>query len=460
MAAGAGEKLIVLPDKSTARAIYGHVTVPLRRDIETDSTLTIPYIRVLAKPASRKPPVFVLEYGPSHPGTEALDEDQLGTLLNDLLTARDVVFFDQRGTSDESDRFDCFHTYDHSWIPAPTRPERQVAADRLASDCASLLRERGIDITAYNINESADDIANLASHLGLEEIALFGTSHGSGLALNVIRRHSGLVERALIAAVADHKKGFSLPHKVDDVLSKLDDIAAHPGSNWPFDDPPSHAVDKALSAFDVPRRMTYTDIYDRKIEIDVSRYDATRFLFKRMGTKASWQRLPARIAKFSNAEGLEELARAAKDWRRFVGFFVLTITSRCLTWVNEDVLSKIEQQVTTSVAGDLFVFPFPEVCKAWETKPLPSDLRMPFESNVPVLMISGDIDHKTPIAYADELAKSLDNAVHIKIANMGHQLLIAYEDLSAVRNAVLDFMDGKPVDSAQHVLPFEFVNVE
>lgn len=460
MTASAGEQLITLPDKSKTNAIYGHVTVPIRRDIETDSTLTIPYIRVLAKPASRKPPVFVLEYGPHLPGTKALADDQLGTLLDDLLTTRDVIFLDQRGTDDGRDKLDCFHIHDFSLIPSPTKAERHVAANSLAAACAALLRERGVDIAAYNINESADDIADLASHLGLESIALFGTSHGSSLALNVIRRHESLIERALVAAVADPKRGFSLPHQFDDVLVKLDHIAADPGSNWPFDDPPSLTVHKKLSAFDVPRRIGYVDIYDRKIEIDVNRRDATKHLFHRMGTRASWESLPARIAKLEHADGLEDLARAAKEERRFYGFSVLGITSHCLTWADEGMLSKIEQQVTTSVAGDMFIFPFPDVCKAWGVKPLPVDLREPFESNVPILMISGEIDHKTPIADADQLAKFLGNAVQIKVANMGHQFLIAYEDLSAVRTAVLDFMDGEPVDTAHHTLPFRFANVD
>jgi len=454
--AGAGEKTITLPDNSEVKALYGHVTVPLRRDIESDRALFIPYIRLLALADSNKPPVIVLESGPTWPGTEALADDQLGTLLNDLLLTRDVVFLDQRGTGDGRDVLDCYELHDFPLVPAPSTVELQTVANRFAANCAASLRARGTDLAAYNINESADDIADVARHLGTKKVALFGSSHGSILALNVIRRHESLVDRALLAAVPSTESAFKSPHQLDDVLLALDELAADPKSHWPLGESPSFAVHKALRAFDEPRRISYTDIYDRKIEIEVSRRDATEHLFRWMGTRASWENLPVRLVELNRTDGLEELARETKERRRYVGNSTLTIASRCMMWAKESRLQQIEQQKKTSVARDLLVFPAPDVCKSWDVEPLPADLLAPLRNDVPVLMVSGDIDYKTPIAESDKIAASLRNSVQIKVANMGHQFVAAYEGMSAVRGAVLDFMNGKRVDDAQHSLSFKF----
>jgi hypothetical protein len=45
-----------------------------------------------------------------------------------------------------------------------------------AQRCATQLKAEGLDLAAYNPQESADDIEDLRKALGVEQVALFGFS--------------------------------------------------------------------------------------------------------------------------------------------------------------------------------------------------------------------------------------------------------------------------------------------
>ena len=53
--------------------------------------------------------------------------------------------------------------------------------------CAAELRDKGIDLAAYNTEASADDLEDLRKALGAPKISLFGFSYGTHLALAAIR---------------------------------------------------------------------------------------------------------------------------------------------------------------------------------------------------------------------------------------------------------------------------------
>jgi pimeloyl-ACP methyl ester carboxylesterase len=63
---------------------------------------------------------------------------------------------------------------------------------------------------------------------------------------------------------------------------------------------------------------------------------------------------------------------------------------------------------------------FLNVCSAWPKGETPSVVHSPVSSEVPVLMLSGEVDPITPSRHADKLAESLDNDLHLIFDGMGH----------------------------------------
>lgn len=110
-----------------------------------------------------------------------------------------MILISQRGTGLSIPRLAC-------------RVEDAVPADMFASAdrmteilgpravaCAAEWRGKGVDLSAYNTESSADDLEDLRRALGVPKIRLFGFSYGTHLGLAAIRRHPSSIERAVLA---------------------------------------------------------------------------------------------------------------------------------------------------------------------------------------------------------------------------------------------------------------------
>jgi pimeloyl-ACP methyl ester carboxylesterase len=62
-------------------------------------------------------------------------------------------------------------------------------------------------------------------------------------------------------------------------------------------------------------------------------------------------------------------------------------------------------------------------CGVWPRGPVSEDFRQPLASDVPTLLLSGELDPVTPPRYADEVAKSLPRSRHLVGKGQGHILL-------------------------------------
>jgi pimeloyl-ACP methyl ester carboxylesterase len=137
---------------------------------------------------AKLPPLFVLAGGPGQSATESFGGDALG-ILYPAYARRDLIVFDQRGTG-------------HSGLLRCRRLEHAnlLRAGPAAGACA---RSLGARRALYTSRDSADDIEAIREQLGAERIALFGTSYGTKLALGYARRHPDRVERLVLDSVVE-----------------------------------------------------------------------------------------------------------------------------------------------------------------------------------------------------------------------------------------------------------------
>jgi len=64
-----------------------------------------------------------------------------------------------------------------------------------------------------------------------------------------------------------------------------------------------------------------------------------------------------------------------------------------------------------------------EICRHWPRGPIDPDFREPLNTDVPVLLLSGEFDPVTPPAWGDRAAAQYDNARHVVGPGQGHGLL-------------------------------------
>jgi len=112
----------------------------------------------------------------------------------------------------------------------------------------------------------------------------------------------------------------------------------------------------------------------------------------------------------------------------------------------------IEREAKDTLLGDLFNFPFPDVCTAWNAPDLGDSFRAPVRSDIPVLFISGTLDARTPISNAEEYRKGFSNSTHIIIENAVHSDPL-FLSSPKIKEGMMEFLRGQPVTTTKIAAP-------
>ena len=132
--------------------------------------------------------MFVLAGGPGQSATNAFGGDAAG-LLYAAYRSRDAIVFDQRGTG-RSGALRC---------PSLERSDLLEATEASARCAADLGARRGL----YRTADSVEDMELLRRALGVERIAIYGTSYGTKVALEYALRYPAHVERLALDSVVE-----------------------------------------------------------------------------------------------------------------------------------------------------------------------------------------------------------------------------------------------------------------
>jgi pimeloyl-ACP methyl ester carboxylesterase len=83
--------------------------------------------------------------------------------------------------------------------------------------------------------------------------------------------------------------------------------------------------------------------------------------------------------------------------------------------------ARISREAATALLANAINFPGMELQDAWGAPELEEDFRQPVRSDVPTLMLVGDLDPRTPVENALEIAGTLTNAHVVVLENATHQ---------------------------------------
>ena len=151
-------------------------------------SLLVKRVRARRRGGATRAPLFVLAGGPGQSATEAFGADALGVLFP-AYQNRDLVIFDQRGTG-------------RSGLLRCHRLERAnlLRAGAAAGACA---RRLGAGRAFYTSRDSDDDIEAIREQLGSEQVALYATSYGTKVALGYALRYPARVERLVLDSTVE-----------------------------------------------------------------------------------------------------------------------------------------------------------------------------------------------------------------------------------------------------------------
>jgi pimeloyl-ACP methyl ester carboxylesterase len=210
----------------------GHVVVPENPALQDGRSIRLGYLRLgAAAETPTLPPLFMLAGGPG----ETLLKSEIFALfqpefLGGILAKRDVIVLEHRGSVQSDPRLGCpdaslaqFYGIRDTLLP------ETVAANEAAAyaACATTAREAGIDLAQYTSLALAADLDRARQAFGFDRIALYGESYGTMVAQDYIKAYPGVTE----AMVLDGTDPLSNPSWVrhrgiaaDRALRKLDDL--------------------------------------------------------------------------------------------------------------------------------------------------------------------------------------------------------------------------------------------
>lgn len=433
----------------------GRLTVPLHHDAGPDAgTIDVGVARVPSSASRPGPPIVVLAGGPGGAAIAPMASNLERILA--LAEVADVILVDQRGVGSASPNLTTPGRFDLPLGEPATRESLIAEARRLAGPAVEFWSSRGIDLTGFTTVESADDIDALRQGLGAEKISLMGGSYGSHLAMAVVKRHGDHIHRVVLTGVEGPDDTIKLPSAVEAHFQKVSDLAAAdpvvgravPDLIGLMKEVLSRLADNPVEV-EVPDRER-----DGKVRITVGPFDLQRWTTMAAGAPQAIAALPGSYLRFEAGDFSALAANALAHRRRWLG--------NAMSWVMDSASGasaarrqRIEAEAASALLGDAIDLPHPYVGDAWGAPDLGDDFRSPVHSQVEALLVSGELDGRTPAANADAVAEGLPNAHRVLVEGMSHAGPVPDE----LTVALVEFhRSGQPPADSVHFgapLPFD-----
>jgi len=437
--------VVEVRDKQTVEAESGQLLVPETRANPRARMIALAFIRFRSTAQKPAAPIVYLAGGPGASGINDFQGIPL-SLLTELRSIADVIGLDQRGTG-ASEPHDVTCSYEQGLpLDRPGDPDvfARIFRERMR-ECANAMQRRGVDLAAFTTDENADDVEALRVALGAKKLTLFAGSYGSHLGLAVIRRHPSSLERVLLFGTEGLDQTFKLPSNVQSNLEKL---AALIRVDSFYADSMPDLLQAIRTVTERLERQPVTVEVAPDISVVVGKWDLQKRVADVMGRAGAMRQLPAAIHAMLSGD-FTDLGQWAYDYRRAISLSAMAVTMDCASFASTARLERIRRETGSAILGAAIDFPFPAICEGLNLPRLGDEFRAPLRSSLPVLFISGEMDGRTPVSNAEEVAAGFPNHQHLIVANAGHGIL-GYPELTP---AVMAFLRGQRIPQSRVGFP-------
>jgi pimeloyl-ACP methyl ester carboxylesterase len=407
--------------------------------------LAVVQVRRAGRAASTSAHV-VLAGGPGDSGVNLVTglARQGGAALSDLFDG-DLVGIDQRGTGRSRPNLDTPALYGLPFDTPGTPEEWLPRMDRVSREVAAAFRAQGIRLEAYNTRESADDVADVRRALGYQKLTLWGRSYGSHLALATVARHPAIVQRLVLVSPEGPNHTWKLPSQVDAVIRRLGERGAADLEANMRQVLGRLAVQPATVSVRHPLSGAQSTVL-------LSAFEGQGLTAHALGDPRLIATLPAAYRQMAqgNFEGLAQAAllRRSRAGVQSAMKQVMDLSSGA----SVERRQEIDNESRAALLGNAINFPGMHLADAWApTLDLGEDFRRPVRSTVPTLIVVGDLDPRTPLENAREIAETLPSAKLVVLENTTHQF--DFFGSPAIRAVLAQFLRSEHIAIDRVTLP-------
>jgi pimeloyl-ACP methyl ester carboxylesterase len=358
-------------------------------------------------------PLLLLQGGPGVPGTLMAQNFQHREPLRDR---RDLVFVDQRGTGG-SRSLNCAFLNRFNFLGALFPPDHVTACRR------SLTREA--DLAAYTNTTSAADLEALRKALDVDTWSIAGFSFGTRLAQTYARRYPRRVKAVILDGVVPFDAELTadlapaMERSLDYVAGRCerdDDCRRR------FPDTQRALVSLQRKLESEPVHVRVSDSTGRTLTGAFGRWDFA-YAVRGMLYGPLAASLPAWVHEAERTNDFSQFARVYWQRTRWVGDST-SLPLHLGVYCSEDMpftdsLAAVGRAQGTLI-GPRYYLEYRAGCAAWPMPRAPREMREPWKSDIPVLLISGERDPVTPPEYGERVAKNLTRVRHVVIQGGGH----------------------------------------
>ncbi|QRK10135.1 alpha/beta fold hydrolase [Archangium violaceum] len=398
---------------------------------------------VPALAASPEPDPLVLLAGGPGQGAAKL-AGQMVPLLERVQRNRDLVFVDQRGTGD-SRPLEC------EPVP-PDAPLAQQFDDAFFEEAfRKCLAGYDADVRLYTTPIAMDDLDEVREALGYQKLNLYGVSYGTRAALVYLRQHPEHVRSAILEGVAPMSLLLPL-YVARDSQRALDLLFTHceqdaactkryPELRGRFasllaqlrKEPVRSRVEHPLTG--VPEDITLT--YDgltavlRGLLYMPEAASLVPLVLDR-ATQGDWRSLVA----------IHQSMTGSYDRNLSQGMFFSVVCSEDMPFISDEAITR---ETKGTWLGEEGVRKMLAPCAFWPRGELARDYREPVKSDVPVLLLSGELDPVTPPSWAEDAKRTLSNSLHVVLPGVGH----GTSAIGCARSLMADFVTRGSVEGLE-----------
>jgi len=439
-------------DDAEAGVICGVLQVPENWDEPDGRQIEIGF--AVLETTSDNPSLEPLIYLQGGPGGELASSP----LFFDSIFAqhrrdRDLIIFDQRGAG-LSSPLACEDYVDGY---ADTN-QNGFGSYRTVRECADGLRADGVDLTQYNSVNNAHDVMalmqSLAAGRGYARYHVYGLSYGTRLALVMLRQYP---DDPLIASVTldspfptQIRQFEQIPAIFQEVLTNVFTTCA---TDAECDTAYPNLKARYLALLDGandPLRRSFNSanaldelvlVNGLRAGIDVSPLFAAY--------------IPRLIQAFEDGDSdlfytvlytvLDEAALEAQD------LIVVDTISSEMYWslqCREEIAFESEDGVRAAIdalehplLGAYSLYNYEslyDVCRGWDNGSAEDDFKLPVSSNLPILILQGDFDMRTPPSWGRAAAETLPNATYLRVPATGHGTINENACISDITSAYMN----------------------
>lgn len=396
----------------TVRARCGTLSVPENPADPAGRQIAL-YVAVV--PAiSRAPqpdPLFILVGGPGQAAVETYPA--MAQNWRRVREQRDIVLVDQRGTG-QSNPLEC---------DLPDDDDADFDTDAFIAALQACPDMLDADLRFYTTEIAMRDLDAVREALGYATINLYGASYGTRAALTYLRLFPERVRSVVLDAVVspDYRLYLNTAQDADRAINLLfdrcesDDAcrAAFPTTRDDFT-----ALLASLEA--EPLTTTLPDpVSAAPITVTLTSEIVRNLTFALLYTPEIAALLPLNVQHAVAGDFAPLLAQASvMDAGLYMGMMYAVACTEDAPFVDVTEAAALAEG---TLFGDRTTM-LREICAVWPQGELPPGWDAPVVSDAPVLLLSGEADPVTPPHYAERIAATLPNSVHVIGPGMGHGL--------------------------------------